>query len=278
MERWGECAEVFREGVRLCEQTGFARGLAGHLTNLGSCLIALSRIEEGREAVVRALAIREQMGDSMGVAQCLTALAHLALVNKDWRNARDLSQKALSLNRRIGYVLGERVALLNLGKALTGLDSPDEAERQFQACLLTAGRDRALTPAIGYAHQAIADLIEARGDREAALRHRLNAIVVFDKLEMYDRSERIRQMLGRPTPGVPLTASPARPERPTPRNTRPAAGRTTKPLPATGRTPTGRTSAAGGRPSGPRVTPISTTAVKSPEGGDGRGSDSRSPL
>ena len=197
MNRVFETVEICRAGVALCEQTGFARGLSAHLVNLGQALVSIGREDEGCEAIVRALSIREHVGDPLGVAQCLTALAHLAIVRKEWQNALDLSIKSLALNRKHGYVLGERVALCNLGLAHEGLGQLDEAERQFNACLGTARRDKALTPTIGAAHALLADLLEAGGDGEGALRHRLNAIVVYDKLALVEQSERLRRRIGR---------------------------------------------------------------------------------
>ena len=196
LNRDTEALEVFRSGVGLCEQHGFARGLAGHLANLGSCLARVGRADEGRETILRSLSLRERMGDSLGVAQCLTALAHIALDRKDWATARDLSQKAIASNRKIGYVVGERVALCNLGTALIRLGEFDEAARRLTDCLATLDRDRALTRSIALAHELLGEVEAARGNPEAALRHRLNAINVFDRLQLFDDSEEQRRRIG----------------------------------------------------------------------------------
>ena len=194
-ERVSEAVEVFREGVRLCEQTGFARGLAAHLSNLGSELICIGRLEEGHDAILRALAIRERMGDSVGVAQCVTALAHYALARQDFENARDLSQKAIRLNHQAGYVLGERVACLNLAKAFLGLGRKEDAKEALKVCISTAARDRAVTPPLAYAHQMWADILEAEGNAAEALRHRLNAVAILEKLELFEKAEALRQQI-----------------------------------------------------------------------------------
>jgi len=129
------------------------------------------------------------------------SLSDLALVSKDFRSARDLSQKSLKLLQSTDYVAGERVALLNLGLACIGLGEIDEAEQHLNACLLTAKRDKALTRALPRAHEQMADLVERHGQVEAALRHRLNAMMMYEKLELYDRAEVVRKRLGEVRPG-----------------------------------------------------------------------------
>ena len=191
-----EAIEVFREGVALCESFGFARGLAAHLANLGACLVRVGHEDEGRECIQRSLALREAMGDSRGVAHALTALADLALVRRDWPLVRDLSRKALNLCHAARYVMGERVALVNLAHACRGLGLRDEAEEHLLACLGTTRQDKSLSVTIGSAHELMAGLLEEKGDASAALRERLNAIQVFERLELFDRAQAVRARLG----------------------------------------------------------------------------------
>lgn len=194
--RRADAAEVFQEGIALCESFGFARGLAGHLANLGVCLARLGREEEGQAAIQRSLAIREGMGDRRGVAHALTALADLALARRDFPTARDLSRKALGLCRTAGYVVGERVALVNLAQGCVGLGLAEEAEKHLVSCLGTTRRDQSPSVSLGAAHEALAALMEARCETEGALRQRLNAIQVFERFEQFDRAEAVRALLG----------------------------------------------------------------------------------
>lgn len=194
--RRAEAVEVFQEGVTLCERVGFTRGLAGHLANLGTSLGRVGRVEEGREAVRRSLEIREKMGDRRGVAHALTALADLALLEKDYRTVLDLSRKALAICRDHGFPIGERVALVNLGQACLGLGDLDAAERHLTECIATTRRDRHVGPCIPEAHEHLAEVHERRGDVEDALRHRLEALDLYDRIERDQDAARIRARLG----------------------------------------------------------------------------------
>ncbi len=196
LERRAEAVEVFREGVALCEATGFARGLAGHLANLGTSLGHLGQVEEGREAVRQSLEIREKMGDRRGVAHSLTALADLALLDRDYRTALDLSSKALAICREYGYVIGERVALANLGQAAEGLEDLDAAERYYRECLATTRKDRCVEPSIPKAHEGLAQVLERKGEAGEALRHRLAALDLYDRVERDEDATRVRAALG----------------------------------------------------------------------------------
>ncbi len=196
LERRAEAAEVFREGAALCEATGFARGLAGHLANLATTLGRLGRVEEGREAARRSLEIREKMGDRRGVAHSLTALADLALLEKDYRAVIELSLKAVAICREYGYPVGERVALANLGQAYLNLGQLEEAERCLKECLATTQKDRYVDPSLPVAHEHLAEILERRGDGEGALRHRLEAMNLYDRIERDQDAERVRARLG----------------------------------------------------------------------------------
>ncbi len=191
-----EAAEGSRTGAALCEQAGYPGGLAAHLTILAACLGRLGRLDEALDAARRALEIRERQGDPRWLAHVLSTLADLALARKDWANANELSEKSLALSRQAGYVQGERTALLNLAMAFQGLGDASEARRRLEACLLTARRDDALSIPLADAHLLLADLLDAAGERGAALRHRLGAVVVFERIERPDRADSVRRVLG----------------------------------------------------------------------------------
>ena len=196
LKRDVEAEEVFREGVALCEQTGFARGLAGHLNNVGLTLTNLHRYEEARESIIRAQAIREGMGDIQGAAQSLSSLAHIALLKEEWSTAINLSTNSLNLCRQVGYVFGERVSLANLGFAHKGHGHLKQAEQYFLECLDTTKRDKGVNPSVARAHGALADILEARGDHEGAIQHRLDGVLVYEYLELHQEAETLRKCIG----------------------------------------------------------------------------------
>lgn len=196
ISRREEAVEVFREGVALCEATGFGRGLAGHLANLGSCLGHLGQIQEGRDMVRRSLEIRERMGDRRGVAHSLTALADLALLEKDYRSAAELSSKALAICREYDYPVGERIALANLGEACLRLGDVKGAERHLRECLATTRKDRSVDPSIPATYELLAEVLDREGKPEEALQYRLEALELYDRIERDKDAERIRARLG----------------------------------------------------------------------------------
>lgn len=195
LERRAEALEVFEEGVKLCERTGFVRGLAAHLANLGTCLGHLGRIEEGLEVVRRSLELREQMGDKRGVAHSLTALSDLALLRQSYTEAKTLAEKALRICEQYDYPVGKRVALLNLGLAEMGLRRFDAAAHALYECLSTLEEDRYVDPAIPMAHEQLANLFERQGMAEGALKHRLKAVKLYEAIERYEDAERVKKCL-----------------------------------------------------------------------------------
>lgn len=196
LKRYVEAEETFRTGVGLCEQTGFARGLAGHLSNIGTTLIKIHRYDEARDSILRAQSIRERMGDMLGVAQCLTALADLSLSLKDWKNTLDLSMRSLELCRQAGYVFGERISLVNLGFASRGMGDVNNAERFFRECLATTSRDKGVNPSIARAHEALAEMLDERGDHQEAIQHRMDGVMVYEYLELNEEAEALRGRMG----------------------------------------------------------------------------------
>jgi len=196
LERYAEAEDVFRTGVGMCERSGFARGLSGHLINLGSTLAAMGRVEESGEALMRAQSIAEKMGDRRRVAQCLTSMANQALRNEEWSRAFDLSGRTLALYRDLEYVFGERVSLLNLGMACQGKGDMQGAESHLRECLATTERDKGMNRAVAEAYEVLADILEARGDGEGAVRHRLDALMAYDHLELSDEADEVRARIG----------------------------------------------------------------------------------
>ena len=131
-----------------------------------------------------------------GLAHGLMVLADLALRRGDWTTVRDLGEKGVTLFRQAGHVLGERRALFHLAQALVSQGETAEARRRLEACLLTTRRDDSLSPCLGEAHLMLADLLDEAGEKDAALRHRLGAVVVFERLDSSERAEAVRRTLG----------------------------------------------------------------------------------
>lgn len=199
LDRPDEVVAIGRIGVSLCEQSGYLKGLADHLTSLGIALVRSGEDEEGRDLVRRAMAIRERLGNEKELGHVLAAMAELALARKDWSTARDLAGKALALSRAAGDVQGEQDVLLLLARAHLGRNDLVEGERSLEACLLSAGGSGCMSAGIAMAHLLLADLRDGNGDGDAALRHRMNAIVMLERLDLEERAEGIRKMIRGPT-------------------------------------------------------------------------------
>ncbi len=195
-EEYEDALEASRTGSFVCDQAGYPRGTAAHLTHLAICLGNVGRVDEGMEAARRSLEIREKMKDSRGLAQVLAALAGLASRREDWSTARELSERALNICQQAGYVRGEREGLMQHARACHGMGDVPEARRRLEACLLTALRDDSLTISLADAHLLLADILDSSGESEAASRHRLCAVVVFDRLDRPDRSGAVRGEMG----------------------------------------------------------------------------------
>jgi len=195
LERREEAMDAFREGAALCERVGFARGLAAHLANLGTCLAHQGRVAEARDLILRSQELREKMGDRRGVAHSLTALSDLALLEQNFPLVLDLAEKVLSICRDHAYPFGRRIALANIGQACLALGRLPEAEKAFRDCLGTLQEDRTVDPSIPTCHMSLANILQERGEDAEALRHRLRAIELFEHLERYEDADRLRSQI-----------------------------------------------------------------------------------
>jgi hypothetical protein len=111
---WSVLSEI---GVTAGESIGDPAALAAALDNRGLFLFRRRALDEARTTHARALAIREEVGDQLGICQSLNALGLIGLRTRELTEAAayftDIAERA----RQIGNVHREGLARMNLAEA-----------------------------------------------------------------------------------------------------------------------------------------------------------------
>jgi predicted ATPase/DNA-binding SARP family transcriptional activator len=111
------------ESLAIYQELGDRAGQSAVLMDRGQRLLhSQGRTEPGRAEFERSLALRRELGDAHGVAECLNHLGRLAWQQGDTAEAQQLMQEALHLSRSVGNTGQAAFALTNLGQLAADRD------------------------------------------------------------------------------------------------------------------------------------------------------------
>ncbi|MFN2111256.1 MAG: ATP-binding protein [Anaerolineae bacterium] len=115
----------------------------------------------------RAMALREQMGYTWGVASTLSNLGLLAVLEGEWHQAKSFFERSLVLRQEIGDIEGVALVHNNLGTLNRDQGSLDDAEKHFRESLDVA---RLFNMGFHIANSTVglAQVLWLKGDRDAA--------------------------------------------------------------------------------------------------------------
>ena len=102
---------------------------------LGLCAHRLGDFERAINSHIRALSLREQATDTLGIAKSLNNLGNVYSDSGEWRKAQECFQKAITMFRKVGDRGYMGMVLNNLGNLLKERGELDLAETHFREAL-----------------------------------------------------------------------------------------------------------------------------------------------
>ena len=137
LERWEACLGALTEG----EETKRALGegeheLARTRFNRYGPLLRLGRLDEAQRVLESCLAVFREVGDLLGVARSLSALAVLWNEREDREQAAGLERQALAVRNRLSDLEDRSASHANLANYLERLGAVEEATRHRLAAII----------------------------------------------------------------------------------------------------------------------------------------------
>lgn len=129
--RFAEAAEYFQQGLRLAEEIGNQQTTAFLLANLGGALWELGERQSGWHTTQQAAQLAEEIQHWPLLSGCLSNLAEMSFVQKDYAGSSELRQRSLNLRRELGNRRGEAFDTVMLGYNALRLGQPLEARQHF---------------------------------------------------------------------------------------------------------------------------------------------------
>ncbi len=129
--RFAEAAAYFRQGLRLAEEVGNRQTTAFLLANLGGALWELGEHSTGWQTTQQAAQLAEELQHWPLFSGCLSNLAEMSFVQKDYAQSSELRQRSLALRRELGNRRGEAFDTVMLGYNALRLGQPLEARQHF---------------------------------------------------------------------------------------------------------------------------------------------------
>ncbi|WP_337870880.1 tetratricopeptide repeat protein [Meiothermus sp.] len=129
--RFAEAAAYFQQGLRLAEAVGNRQTTAFLLANLGGALWELGEHPAGWQTTQQAAQLAEELQHWPLFSGCLSNLAEMSYVQKDYARSSELRQRSLALRRELGNRRGEAFDTVMLGYNALRLGQPLEARQHF---------------------------------------------------------------------------------------------------------------------------------------------------
>jgi tetratricopeptide (TPR) repeat protein len=158
------------------------------------------RYDEAEALLLEALSIRRKLQEenketSKEVAYALSSLGQLALEKKEYAKAKRCFDEAIELNQATND-LGIQASLSdNLGKLALYHSQWDEAQTWFERAISLA-RDVGRVELLGRGKFGLAQVWEAKGRREDALKAALEASTIYERLQLHNLDQ-VRSLVKR---------------------------------------------------------------------------------
>ncbi len=172
--------EFFENGLDLVEHSNHYQVLSSLLNRLGAVYYHLGDWEQAATVVERAIAIREDLGDLLGVARSSNNLGILKRNNGDWIGALENYHRCLEVMEQIGDIEGYAIAHTNIGNVYIDMGVWQKAESHLQRSFDIA--QRIANPyEVAQAHLNLGRLYLAQGDLIETDRRLDAAISLYDQ-------------------------------------------------------------------------------------------------
>ena len=138
-EAWCDAERQFAEDALMAAQHGHAEDELRARLNRGIAVLSSGRRDEARRAFEEVLAEGERLASLRAVAFALSNLATIAILERRYTEALALSDRAISVRRQLGERLGLVLPVTNLAELRTRLGMLDEAEQALRFGLAACG-------------------------------------------------------------------------------------------------------------------------------------------
>jgi non-specific serine/threonine protein kinase len=125
----------WEQALAVRESIGDRLGVAGSLGNLGSVAQYQGRHDEARSLFERSMEIFHGVGNRIGIATSLNCLGNVSRHLGDLEASRRYLDQAVVLTREIGNRMGESSSLEGLGELMMQLGDIEGAKRMFEQAL-----------------------------------------------------------------------------------------------------------------------------------------------
>jgi tetratricopeptide (TPR) repeat protein len=180
---YGELGSAYREMGRLELSTRYSQKsiaihemLRDHFStamaenNLALALMNMSDYSAAEQHLERSVSLLDQIGRSRGKSHVLLSLSELYLNRGDLDKAEEFGLGGLELAHKMGERATEAEAHQWLGRAAAEREDAETTDREFQAAIGMLEKLN-LSERLMRAHALYAEILEDRGDMEAANRH-----------------------------------------------------------------------------------------------------------
>jgi len=133
----------YQEAITICDETVETQQLLGRMDILantlmsrGTALCHLSRFDEAKEDIEKALKIEQKASRKGGIAQCLSLFGRIERSHKNFFKAIDLYIEAVAINEELGRAEGAAHDHECLGDCYSAIKDKENAEKSYSDSLL----------------------------------------------------------------------------------------------------------------------------------------------
>ncbi len=160
---------------------------------LGGIYFQMGETAQAMEHTAKALAWREEMGYSWGVAATLSNLGVLAMADGDWEQAATYFQQSLERRTELGDVEGVAIVHNNMGWLAVDRGDLEEGARHFRESLQVAGPAR-MTYHSANAQLGLAQVHFLQGENQAAQACLAESLELAQRADAKDLVSEIRRL------------------------------------------------------------------------------------
>ncbi|MFX1401525.1 MAG: tetratricopeptide repeat protein [Promethearchaeota archaeon] len=191
-----EAMNCYEEALQIAEQLGDLSGKAACLSNLGGIYKLQGNYPEALKRYEEALQIDEQLGDLSGKATDLNDIGMIYDAQGNYPEALKNYKEALQIAEQLGDLSGKATCLSNIGSIFNAQGKYQEALKRYEKALQ-------LTEQLGnIQHIAACSLwigiiYNNLNDTSKALKNLEYALENFEKLELKNEAEQIREVISK---------------------------------------------------------------------------------
>ena len=128
----------FLKALAMRKQLKDSVGIGASLNNLGNVVMSKGDYDKATSYYIKSLKIREQIRDSAGIASSTNNLGMIFYKQQKFENAINYYHQALNINRKQKMLKKEALILLNLGNIYDEIDQYDSSVYYYQKSIIVA--------------------------------------------------------------------------------------------------------------------------------------------